>query len=540
MFNNKKGLNQLKTWGWSTVLSVSLLLTACSGGGSSEEVANKEPATGFNETGFPIVNEPITLSMFGPLAGEAPWEEREFFKVMKEKTNVQFDFTTPPRADLTTKKNLLLASEDLPDIFFGSGFTQEEMVEYGNQGVILPLEELIEKHAPNIQRMLEEEPEVRKAITTPEGHIFGLPMVNDAPSFWHLWYNGEWLENLGVEELPKTTEELFALLERFKNEDPNQNGQADDIPLSTHSGMGGLRHMFLGAFGVQGQEITITDGKVDYGAIQPGYRDYLEYMNSLWENELIDHESFSQNDNQKKAKGQNNQLGLFPDTRPYFVLGGEYDSTEHPVMAPVTGPGIDEPVLTLPKKFGPDGQFVLTKVNEHPAASIRWADYLYSKEGADFQHNVTEGLYWEWKDDSQTVRVIKDPPEGFENAEMYRSAISPDWGIGVPIWRTPVEERGWEWDESKFEQWLKAEDEEKLLPYAKPGYPHAFFTKEETRTVSRINRDLKKYIEQMEANFITGETPLSEWDSYVETIKGMNVDELVKINQAAFDRYEEK
>ena len=45
-------------------------------------------------------------------------------------------------------------------------------------------------------------------------------------------YNAEWLEALGVTELPTTTEGFYELLKRFKTEDPNGNGEADEIPLS--------------------------------------------------------------------------------------------------------------------------------------------------------------------------------------------------------------------------------------------------------------------------------------------------------------------
>jgi len=43
----------------------------------------------------------------------------------------------------------------------------------------------------------------------------------------------------------------------------------------------------------------------------------------------------------------------------------------------------------------------------------------------------------------------------------------------------------------------------------------------------------------MEAKFITGVEPLSNWDNYVETVQKMNTEEYVEIYQQAYDRWKE-
>ena len=40
-----------------------------------------------------------------------------------------------------------------------------------------------------------------------------------------LWYNGDWLKALDVKELPKSVDEFYDLLVRFRDEDPNGNGK---------------------------------------------------------------------------------------------------------------------------------------------------------------------------------------------------------------------------------------------------------------------------------------------------------------------------
>ncbi len=41
----------------------------------------------------------------------------------------------------------------------------------------------------------------------------------------------------------------------------------------------------------------------------------------------------------------------------------------------------------------------------------------------------------------------------------------------------------------------------------------------------------------MEAKFITGVEPLSNWGNYVETIEKMKIDEYIEIYQGAYDRW---
>src|SRR5699024_9562900 len=139
------------------------------------------------------------------------------------------------------------------------------------------------------------------------------------------------------------------------------------------------------------------------------------------------------------------------------------------------------------------GTFAITKENPHPEATIRWVDYLYSKEGADFLHNGVEGDYWSWADEEETVRTINEAPEGFDDSEDYRSSITPDWGIGVPVRRFAQNEYDWEWDD-EYENWIREEEQEKLVPYQIPRLPNIYFSQDDLRVIQRIERDLSTYV----------------------------------------------
>ena len=105
-------------------------------------------------------------------------------------------------------------------MFFGGRLTSADEVNYGTQGLLAPLNPLIEANAPNLQKLLREQPAIAQSITTPDGNIYALPGITAGFGLYpKLWLNKVWLEALGMDE-PKTTDELYDVLEAFKTQDP--------------------------------------------------------------------------------------------------------------------------------------------------------------------------------------------------------------------------------------------------------------------------------------------------------------------------------
>ena len=519
-----------------TVLLVGLL-AACNSDDKEKVVVSTEPDDNFNAEGYPIVDEKVTISMFGTKVGDMEWKDMEFFKAMEEKTNIAFDFRTPNLDSLATQKNLMFASGDYSEIIFAADLSNEEQIKNGGQGTLIPLEDLIEKYAPNITAMFEENPEIKKSVTARDGHIYALPQVAQGENWYRgpLWYNGAFLEALEVTELPETTDELYELLKRFKDEDPNGNGKADEVPL-TANGMDDVRQFFLGAFGVldsaTGLYVTKED-KVEHSRNQDGYRAYLEYMKKLYDEKLFDSESFSQTDEQKKGKGQENRVGLFADWFPFFTLGTPENGTENPMMQPVKSDLVDEPVIPMGSGITP-GVFAITNVNKNAAASIRWIDFFYSEEGSAILNMGPEGIFWDWANEEKTVRKQNEAPAKFTSAEDWRGSLTPDYGIATPKQTFDIEFE----KENEFSTWIREETVEKIHPVGQVPLPHLFLTSEEQKEINRIRTDIDPYVEQMEAKFISGQEPMENWDKYIETLEKMKIDRLVELYDQAYQAYQ--
>ncbi|MFS0726238.1 extracellular solute-binding protein [Paenibacillus sp. 1P07SE] len=514
-------------------------LSAC----SSSETNNpgNEPSAAadlVNAEGFPVVNEPLTLTMMGPDVGIQNWDQMLLFEEMEKLTGITMEFQNAPKDGFETKKNLVFSSGSYPDIFYAAGLTPAEQMNYGEQGILLPLEDLIETHAPNVKAILDENPDIRKSITAPDGHIYALPVIEFNQPWYRnpLWYNGEFLEALGIDKLPETTEELYTYLKRVKEEDPNGNGEADEIPLSSASPNNSLRDIrtwLLGAFGIYEEEIYVDDNEVvRYTPIEEGYKEYLTYLNRLWNDGLLDRESFSQTAEQREAKARNNQLGLF-SAWTAFQMMGEEPNTDDPMFLPVKSDMVDKPAIAKNKGIN-TGAFAISNTNPSPEASLRWIDHAYSVEGATMFNKGPEGVLWQYTDKENHVKEYLPVPDGGDREE-YRSKITPNYGIPAPTINLPEIDKGLL---GEVDDWVANETKTKLLDNgARIPFPVLFLTPEEQSEVTMMTSDLNTYVRQMEAKFVTGAEPLTNWDNYVDTIKKMGGDRMAEIHQAAYDRW---
>lgn len=531
------------------VLSSMLILSACGADADSEETntgAGSDSNGGDSSVevakeGFPIVEEEITLTIMAPGTGMAEWEDMPTMQDYAEKTNIKLDYQTPPMDDFGTRFNLTFASGDLPDMIFAPGstvLTPALEVDYGQQGLLIPLNDLIDEYAPNLSKLLEDRPDVRDAITTPDGNIYALPRVDDGDTAaWPigpLWYNGSWLEALDA-EVPETLDEFYDLLVRFRDEDPNGNGEQDEIPIS-NSGLQHPRVWFLSAFDLNAWGVEAKDDVVQYNPMTDNAREYYKFFNKIYSEGLVDQEIFSQSDEMKKAKGQENRIGLFQDWFSFFTTGQtEEEALINPMFLPLTSEFSPErSVAGSPQMVR--GTFAITSANEHPEATIRWVDQMFTEEGTEYFDRGPEGHYWEWEDGEDSTKVMTE--RAMEEGEEYRGTITPFYGITTPGYGVTLPPLGHE-GESDFSKFIREETQEKVEPFSQLAFPLVYLTQEEIDELQGITGDLATYIEEEEAKFITGQIDPNDdadWDNYVSTLENMGVDRYLEIYQAAYDR----
>jgi len=529
----------------SAMLAGALVLTGCTSNNQNNAQQTANGGTGnetkvvhFNSDGLPIVDEKVTLRIVAPKAALAPdFGEMEIFKRLENDTNIHIEWENIPDTDYGEKKNLLLASGDLPDAFYNAGFSDYELVTYGRDGTILPLEDLIDQYAPNLKKLMEERPDLKAAITAPDGHIYGLPTWEEnelgTNPFFHV-INTKWLDALGL-KFPETLDEYTEVLLAFKNNDPNGNGIADEIPLSfMHMGwcmdIGGL----FGAFGMPDNldHRIVRDGKVIFTAVQPEYKEALTYFHEKWFKQgLVDLESFTQEAPQYLAKGKTPEvtLGSFIWWEIEEVVGPDR-AQDYALVPPLIGPN-GHRTIGRGNGGGPGrGTFVITKNNPYPEITMRWIDQQYEPYMAAQIHWGPIGIIYEMDENGKLVNLPL--PEGVSMGE-YRQKVAPN-GAGVITkehFQTIVDM------EPRAKQ-RKIDLETYYEPYMEPeNYPTIFFEIEELERINRIEPELMRYVNTERARFLVEGNIDKNWDRFVQTVYDMGLQELMDIYQTALDRY---
>lgn len=208
-----------------------IALAACNKGNNSDVGGSEEALNNLNTEGMPIVDDTVELEIFAGKAATTAddWNDVLLLNEYEEMTNMDITWNMVPADGLEEKRNLALASGDLPDVFYSANLPVSDVQKYGGQGTFIPLNDLIEEYAPNIKKVLDENPDIRKGITFPDGNIYSIPTVY-SPDFSSLligakgWVNGDWLEQLDMDN-PETTDEFYEYLKAVKETDLNGNGK---------------------------------------------------------------------------------------------------------------------------------------------------------------------------------------------------------------------------------------------------------------------------------------------------------------------------
>ncbi len=518
-----------------------------SGTGSAGQTAvNTAAAAGdsnFNPTGMPVVKEQITLKVMGSKgAMEGDWNEMDYFKNMTKLTNIKFDIEAIPSESWTEKKNLAFASGNLPDVFMSNpGLSSIEQGTYGPQGTLVALNDYIEKYGENIKAMFDKLTYIKGVTTAADGKIYALPRINELPRDMHnrYWINTKWLKNVG-QEMPATLDDYYNALVAFRDKDPNQNGKADEIPVANDNSGSNIDGLILAALGFDVMNLTseskpelfdARDGKVIFIPVTDEYRYYLEYMNRLYKEKLLDNESFTQTSQQLNAKGKEIRLGSFYAAASYLTTTVE-EGYNYTLLGPLTSQFSNKKLVPTTGGISGEGVIAITKANKYPEATFRWIDYCYSREGSILGEVGSEGTGWNWVDKSKGT-WDKITAGGYSTAEETRAAIITPPGT-PPAWYPTDFALG---QGSKNALWLNELTDKNYKEYFNYKFPSLFFTEEEQNAIKAIQLDMEKYVKESRARFIIGDMSLNEWDTYKNTLTKMKLDELLKYEQAAYDRY---
>ncbi|MEK4008654.1 ABC transporter substrate-binding protein [Paenibacillus sp. FSL H3-0333] len=387
--------------GMGLLASMLLISAGCSNSGSAGN--NTKNTTNGNNSANDTA--PVTFTFFG--ADASPnWNrmEDDIGKEIVAKTgvtlNAEYDVGSGGGQD---KISMMAASGEYPDMIYAKG----ELGKLVDAEAIIDLTELIDKYAPNIKKVMDGNMN-RMKYSKDNQAIYSIPtnvgidqQSFDATNGFQIQHRV--LKELGYPEV-RTVKDFENVLKAYVAKHPTTDGQPT-IPLTVNAD--GWKIMIT----VTNQGDITTGGTNDgeyyvnpetYETMlhykKPEEKEYFRWLNHMYNEGLLDKESFVQKDDQYKSKISSGRvLGL-------TSVEWEYQDAENALKAA----GKDEYTyahfpVTLSEEYkdhamqsvGVDGYGIsITTACKDPVRAIKFLDWLSSEEGQVLRNWGIEGKHY--------------------------------------------------------------------------------------------------------------------------------------------------
>lgn len=512
-----------------------------SGAAESATGQGAGPDVGVNLAGTPLVKEKATLTL-ATLEIEVP--DKSFndpglaiIDELEKRTNVKINWEVNRSDYHTVMQTRLAAASNLPDIVLLP--QNSDPVKYGSNGVILKLNDLITKYAPNTVKLFAKYPVARKTLTAPDGAIYGYPgQISPAANQFNclgLGYRLDWLQKLNIPE-PKTMDEWYQMLVAFRDRDPNGNGEKDEIPYVA-AGPWAIS-IFQTAYGIanSNQGFRVNDaGKVEYGWISPKAKDLFTTMAKWWEEKLIDQGMLTAHGDKAMAYIIGNQTGaqnIWAQRLDQYTkeMQGKFPNARWVLAMPPQGPygdGFYEEYSIVDTN-----RYAVTKSSKRPELAVRWLDYMFASEEGQMLFNFgIDGLTYTMANGKPTLNDFVLNNKTYPNPSMVMISLGAS---RVPQLVLP------EALAQKSRALMPADSLSRLeraSQFYKPQFPPVMSTSDEASQIARKMADIETYRNEMAQKFNTGREPISKFDDYVKTLKSLGIDEVIALKQAQYDRW---
>ena len=510
------------------------------------------------------LKEPVKITMaITQNANVSDYENNYFTKWLEEKTGIDLELILYPSADAATKLNMAVASGDkLPDII-SFGVDANTAYEWGSEGVLLPWNEWFKTKGQGFYDFcasigLDGDRDVLSQITSIDGNIYAAPFFsysyNNLVAPARVWINQTWLDKLNL-KAPTTYEELITVLTAFRDQDPNGNGMADEIPMLGDNALSWLQNMWIYRNNNDKTPylpLSETDGVLDVYYDKDAYRDYLIYANKLVADGLLSPLSFTMDTNQFNAlvQAETSQIGIIANSSAptqFTKVADKYAAVEQPV-----GPNGARYTSLQPGTAYP--RMAVTCDCENPDIAMDLVMFQFTEAGSDLamvQRYGEKGVNWRLYDPAVDTNLVGALP----GMDPYVVQLEQAWGTMTDkLWQVQifgyVSDPAW---------WVAGIDPNDPNPtanyYFGKGYElnrkygpdfadlvtvNSFaYTDEEQETWVDARTALISYVNEARTLFAMGEmNPADDaaWNSYLNELNNLKYKDIIAVDNAAYAR----
>ncbi|MGI6019023.1 MAG: extracellular solute-binding protein [Marvinbryantia sp.] len=493
--------------------------------------------------------------------------ELDMVKKWTEDTGIAFEWQPIPSEGAQEKINLMLASgEELPDVFwnFGDGKSGNIVVQYADQGIFTPTEDLINNYVPSLKKILDDSDKYWEEITAPDGHTYGFPYIEEMYGLvltpGPLLINKTWLDQLGL-EVPTTVDEWVECMKAFRDGgDLNGNGEADEIPLASWFGATdtfgsyNMFYRFTGAFGQAdsycggnqyADHLRMIDGKVTFTAMDEAFRKTAEFFNMLYNEGLIWNGSFEADESAAYHKS------LIKEDVARIGCFGTWTDQE------ITNLDVHDEYVALPRLEGEAGKMgfennyselqdssntAITVDCEFPHVVAAFMEYMVGDPAISIQSNWgSVGYNYEIDENGimrtpldEQGRYIAQVPEytDFGKARVNSTTCRGSMVVLNEYYETVV---GYTYDAVQLLENQKTNGKDEIMEEYET-IPRVMMTTEEIQRLTQIQPTVSDIVDRYINVWVTEGVTDDNWNAYLGELEAAGVNDVIAIYQAAVDR----
>ena len=451
--------------------------------------------------------ETITGLTSYPSGTESDPNKRAIFERLEKKTNVHVDWKSISSDQWGDKISLQMVNfSTLPDFIFSAGFSDSDLLKYGEQELILPLEDYIDKYMPNLKKVFDKYPEYRKMCTDTNGHIWALPWIEQLgegktaiQTVGNMGFiNKKWLDYLGL-PVPTTVDEFEKTLLAFKNHETDLKAK----------------------FNIEGSIIPMSC-----------------WMHKLYEEGLIDPEAFTHEWSTYVAKGKSGRYGVC-FTWDVANIDNLQDWVPLPALTADTT-NITPQNGSFTSGFD-RGRCVVTAMAKNPALVCSWLDQMYEPLQSPQNNWGTYGEknkfnIFKLSKNADGEPMLKHEDLGKESPVEVREAQC----VGGPL--AVLNEYYNKYvtcpDDAQYRlDWIKDTYTNEM--HRKYVYPNVFMSREDTETLSNLQADIQKEINAKKSDWIMNGFTDADWNAYIKKLNAYGMDQYLSIFQKYLNAYYE-
>ena len=478
------------------------------------------------------------------------------YQEMSKRTGIDVEFIHPSSGSTGTEAfQILLASGDYPD-----------MVEYSwnsypggpdaaiNDGVIISLNDYLEDYAPNYYSYMEgkkskENPLYRVQTITQAGNYYGFKNLNIGSyrSFSGLYVRKDFLDKWGL-DIPVTIDDWTELFKTAK-----KNGCSR--PLTSGKDLLAVNgyNYFNSAWNV-GKQFYVDNGKIQFGLEKPEYKLYLNQMAEWYKSGYIDVDYITNDGTVVQAYMTNGtsvaSVGPVGGGMGKLLTAMETRDPNYDLAAcptPVLNEG-DESWFTVGLQgdaIGPEIAITNAcgeKDENRYKEAIKWCDYLYSDEGIILKSFGVEGETYETT--TQSDGKIKYEYT-ISSPEVYEKFGATSVEAALYHFFRPANSPGFNQHDDYLDGYYPYAQQKEAIKLwninaersKKHTMPGLTYTGEEATKIAEIKAKYSDKLETAVYRVICGDDSMDQFDATVKEVKLGGYDELIKIYQAAYERY---